>query len=318
MSQGATGAVPAPLHPQERDRLAALMGYDVLDTLPEAAFDDIVFLASVICETPIALISLVDDEPAVVQGPGRNATSKRRAGEVGVLRPRHPPARGHPRRPRRAAKTRASPTNPLVTDSPAIRFYAGVPLNNPQGLPLGTLCTMDSVPRSLTAEQGSGSRRPLPRGHGPPGAAPEWVALLAGQLAATRIFRSGGSAARLEAAGRAGRPAPAPWWPRPWSRCWRPRAGCGTSSTGSRASRSRPRPLPADVKCRLRRTSGPTSTPPMPSSRRSEPTPGRASSTRSAVERRHASRRIPARAREGPSRWRGPVPPTPRRPGHGP
>jgi GAF domain-containing protein len=45
-------------------------------------------------------------------------------------------------------------TNPLVTDAPGVRFYAGVPLNSPQGLPLGTLCTMDRVPRQLTAEQG--------------------------------------------------------------------------------------------------------------------------------------------------------------------
>jgi len=148
----APGAVPAPLHPQERDRLAALMGYDVLDTLPEAAFDDIVFLASVICNTPIALISLVDESRQWFKarvGFEMEETSREEAFCAhAILQPEEilvvPDALEDPR----------FATNPLVTESPGIRFYAGVPLNNPQGLPLGTLCTMDSVPRRLTNEQG--------------------------------------------------------------------------------------------------------------------------------------------------------------------
>ena len=255
------------------------MGYDVLDTLPEAAFDDIVFLASVICETPIALISLVDESRQWFKarvGMHVEETSREVAFCAhAILQPEEilvvPDALEDPR----------FATNPLVTDSPAIRFYAGVPLNNPQGLPLGTLCTMDSVPRSLTAEQGRAlaalSREVMVHLE-----LRRTVALLAGQLGDENL-PVGGLGREVEAAGPR-RPAPAPWWPRPWSRCWRPRAGCGTSSTGSRASSVRPRPAcRPDVKCRLRRTSGPTSTPPMPSSRRSEPTPGRASSTRSAV-----------------------------------
>jgi len=151
MTGSATGAVAAPPYPQERDRLAALMGYDVLDTLPEAAFDDIVFLASVICETPIALISLVDESRQWFKarvGFELEETSREAAFCAhAILQPEEilvvPDALKDPR----------FATNPLVTDAPGIRFYAGVPLNNPQGLPLGTLCTMDSVPRQLTADQ---------------------------------------------------------------------------------------------------------------------------------------------------------------------
>ena len=151
MSRRAPGAVPAPLHPQERDRLAALMGYDVLDTLPEAAFDDIVFLASVICETPIALISLVDESRQWFKarvGWEVEETSREMAFCAhAILEPEEilvvPDALEDPR----------FATNPMVTEQPGIRFYAGVPLNSPQGLPLGTLCTMDHVPRRLTVEQ---------------------------------------------------------------------------------------------------------------------------------------------------------------------
>ena len=51
----------APLLPNEARRLEALRGYDVLDTLPEPAFDDLTLLAAQICQVPIALISLVDE-----------------------------------------------------------------------------------------------------------------------------------------------------------------------------------------------------------------------------------------------------------------
>lgn len=151
MSRRASGAVPAPPHPQETDRLVALMGYDVLDTLPEAAFDDIVFLASVICETPIAMISLVDESRQWFKarvGIEVEETSREVAFCAhAILQPEEilvvPDTLEDPR----------FATNPLVTDTPGIRFYAGVPLNNPQGLPLGTLCIMDRAPRRLTAEQ---------------------------------------------------------------------------------------------------------------------------------------------------------------------
>jgi GAF domain-containing protein len=152
MSPRAPGAVPAPLHPQETDRLAVLWSYDVLDTPPEAAFDDIAFLASVICQTPIALVSLVDETRQWFKARvGTEIEETPREVAIcahAILNPEEmlviPDMHDDPR----------FATNPLVTDAPGVRFYAGVPLNSPQGLPLGTLCTMDRVPRQLTAEQG--------------------------------------------------------------------------------------------------------------------------------------------------------------------
>ena len=51
----------APLPPNEAQRLAALRRYNVLDTAPEAAFDDLTRLAAQLCGTPISLISLIDE-----------------------------------------------------------------------------------------------------------------------------------------------------------------------------------------------------------------------------------------------------------------
>jgi GAF domain-containing protein len=127
------------------------MSYNVLDTLPEAAFDDIAFLASVVCQTPMALVTLVDESRQWFKarvGTDLEETSRELAFCAhAILQPDEmlvvPDTHDDPR----------FATNPLVTDAPRVRFYAGVPLNSPQGLPLGTLCTFDSVPRRLTAEQ---------------------------------------------------------------------------------------------------------------------------------------------------------------------
>jgi GAF domain-containing protein len=151
MSPGHVGFVPAPPHPREAARLAALKEYGVLDTPPEVAFDDIVFLASHICRTPMALVSLVDESRQWFKakvGTELQETSREVAfcahailepGEMLVV----PDAREDPR----------FATNPMVTGEPKVRFYAGAPLNSPEGLPLGTLCTFDLVPRRLTPEQ---------------------------------------------------------------------------------------------------------------------------------------------------------------------
>lgn len=145
------GSVPAPLPENEEARLEALRAYDVLDTLPEPVFDDLVFLAAYICRTPIALVSLVDRDRQWFKA------------KVGLAADETPRAQafcayavGSPRETfvvRDAAEDPRFATNPLVTGAPNIRFYAGVPLLTPDGVAVGTLCAIDRQPRELDAEQ---------------------------------------------------------------------------------------------------------------------------------------------------------------------
>jgi GAF domain-containing protein len=128
----------------ESERLESLLQADILDTPPERAFDDIAWLAKNACGTPIALVSLVDRHrqwfkarfgvttletsidtsvcALAIQGPGlfeiRDLAADRRTANFS-----------------------------LVTGEPHIRYYAGVPLLTPDGLPLGSLCVIDTVPR---------------------------------------------------------------------------------------------------------------------------------------------------------------------------
>jgi two-component sensor histidine kinase len=134
----------------EVDRLAALRSYRVLDTEPEADFDDIVHLVAQICETPFAAIILVDDRRqwfkaehglALRETPLELSICSRAILQRGVLVV--PDLTQDPR----------FSANPLVTGSPHLRFYAGAVLETPDGLPLGTLCVLDRVPRELQEAQ---------------------------------------------------------------------------------------------------------------------------------------------------------------------
>jgi len=142
--------MPVPVLDNENARLAALLRYRILDSAPEAAYDDLARLAATICGTPIALVSLVDRD---------RQWFKARVGlEVSET----------PRSLAFCAHTIAQPEtlvvpdaledprfadSPLVTDEPGIRFYAGAPLLSAGGHALGTLCVIDREPRQLTGDQ---------------------------------------------------------------------------------------------------------------------------------------------------------------------
>jgi signal transduction histidine kinase/CheY-like chemotaxis protein len=141
----------APLPENEALRLQALNRCEVLDTPPEAAFDDLTRLAAQICQTPVALVSLVDA--------GRQ-WFKSKVGLDASETPRDIAFCAHaltqPGELLIVPNTLADPRfagNPLVIEAPHIRFYAGAPLVTPDGFVLGSLCVIDFVSRNLSLEQ---------------------------------------------------------------------------------------------------------------------------------------------------------------------
>jgi anti-sigma regulatory factor (Ser/Thr protein kinase) len=134
----------------ESARLAALRRYAILDTQPERRFDDLTSLASHICRTPLALITLVDaDRQWFKSRVGMTAHETSRA----ISFCTHAIEQRALFIVQDASKDARFRDNPQVTAEAGIRFYAGAPLITPDGHALGTLCVADRVPRHLTEDQ---------------------------------------------------------------------------------------------------------------------------------------------------------------------
>lgn len=135
----------------EAARLKALNSYNILDTLPEKELDEITLIASQICGTPISLITLVDkDRQWFISKQGLDVSETPREHAFcahAILTPDQALVVNDSTKDHRFSE------NPLVVGDPHVIFYAGIPLVNPEGLPLGSLCVIDNKPNQLNDSQ---------------------------------------------------------------------------------------------------------------------------------------------------------------------
>lgn len=148
----------SPMPANESERLAALRAFDVVDSAPEAAYDEITELAAQLCNCPVAYISFIDDDrrwlkaryglPAVpAEAPRETAICSTTicGAELYVISDLKQDPRFE--------------NSPMIALEPPCRFYCGMPLITDDGYALGTLCVMDYEPRRLSFEQTEALRR---------------------------------------------------------------------------------------------------------------------------------------------------------------
>lgn len=135
----------------EKQRLDVLKNYNILDTLPEEEYNAITKIAASICNTSIALVSIVDEDRQWFKSThGIEATETPRDIAFcahSILEPNNLFIVND------ASKDKRFFDNPLTVNEPHVMFYAGAPLNSEEGFPLGTLCVIDSKPKELSENQ---------------------------------------------------------------------------------------------------------------------------------------------------------------------
>jgi PAS domain S-box-containing protein len=138
-------------HPKEDLRLRSLRALQILDTAEEPAFDDVVKMAAEVCEVPICLVSLIDQDRQWFKAKyGLSAIQTPRCDAFcahAILDPSVPLVVND------ATMDDRFSDNPLVVGDPMIRFYAGVPISLDDDLPLGTLCVISDKPKELSDQQ---------------------------------------------------------------------------------------------------------------------------------------------------------------------
>lgn len=144
--------MPLPVYsPSEAERIAALRSYDILDTLPEEDYDAITRLAAYICQTPLALVTFVDDQRQWFKSAhGINAAQTPLEHGFCAHAVSHPAQRLIVEDARLDARFRE---NALVKGEPNIVFYAGIPIVDEDGHALGSVCVIDNKTRQLSKEQ---------------------------------------------------------------------------------------------------------------------------------------------------------------------